>query len=67
MVRNHPFTDGNKRTALIVTNLLLLRSGYDLKPAAATEAEDFFVKVAAGECSFVEIEDWLRARILKQP
>ena len=33
MVGNHGFADGNKRTTLILLNLLLERSGYRLTPS----------------------------------
>lgn len=31
LASNHGFIDGNKRTALLMMNLLLLRSGYQLR------------------------------------
>jgi death on curing protein len=36
---NHGFIDGNKRTALIITNLLIRRSGYKLSGESREELE----------------------------
>ena len=67
LVGNHPFTDGNKRTALIVTNLFLLRSGYRLQPATRpAQLEEMILGVAAGKLSFDEVQAWFKARIIKQ-
>ena len=41
---NHPFTDGNKRTAWLATKRLLKINGYHLK-AKKMEAADFMVEV----------------------
>ena len=64
MVGNHPFVDGNKRTTLLLTNVFLLESGYQLRPEAVEESEEFLVSVAAGKCSFDEMKQWFKARII---
>ena len=64
MVRNHPFTDGNKRTAFILVSVLLDRSGWTLGPSATSEAvEDFMVSIARGELAFAQIETWFRGML----
>ena len=64
MVGNHPFVDGNKRTALLLTNMFLLESGYRLRPEAVEESEEFLITVAAGECSLADMKGWFKARII---
>lgn len=62
IARNHPFVDGNKRTALVVCETFLNLNGYALN---ATDAElaVLFQSLAAGEVPEVELADWLRERI----
>ena len=61
LARNHPFLDGNKRTAFVVSATFLILNGRDL---AATEVEvvETFLKLAAGELAEAELADWFRAR-----
>jgi death-on-curing protein len=62
IARNHPFVDGNKRTAAVVSETFLMLNGYDL---AATDAELVvaFVAIAGGELSELEMADWFRRHI----
>jgi death-on-curing protein len=65
---NHGFIDGNKRTAIILTQLLLEQSGYALRPIDRTETldeaiEDFVIAIVNHEYSFDEILEWFEARI----
>jgi hypothetical protein len=57
MVKNHPFADGNKRTALL---LLLYQLGlYGYRPTASGEAfEALVVAVAAGELADAYPDAW---------
>jgi death-on-curing protein len=61
IARNHPFTDGNKRTAAVVGETFLMLNGCELK---ATDAELVvaIVALAAGELSEEELADWFRER-----
>lgn len=65
--RNHGFTDGNKRTAVLLLGLLLERSGYELVPICGEDFDDaienFAVSVADGKMSIEEIQGWLKSRI----
>jgi death-on-curing protein len=68
MVGNHGFVDGNKRTAVILVNILVERSGYEIVPADAVESinqavEDLVVAAANGDMSLEEIVAWFRARL----
>jgi death-on-curing protein len=62
IARNHPFVDGNKRTAAVVSETFLVLNGYDL---AATDAELVvaFLALAAGDLSEEELADWFRQHI----
>jgi death-on-curing protein len=59
IARNHPFVDGNKRTAAVVSETFLALNGHGL---TATDAELVvtFVALAAGELSERELADWFR-------
>jgi death on curing protein len=67
MVGNHGFVDGNKRTAWLLVELLVSRSGYVLDIPADERIDDLVVAVAAGNTRFPEIESWFaqRVRILR--
>jgi death-on-curing protein len=58
IARNHPFIDGNKRTAAVVCETFLSLNGHDL---AATDVAVVaaFLSLAAGEMSDAETAEWL--------
>jgi death-on-curing protein len=60
LARNHPFADGNKRTAFVVSATFLLLNGRDL---AATEVEvvETFLKLASGGLAEPDLAAWFRA------
>lgn len=62
IARNHPFVDGNKRTAAVVSEAFLVLNGYALR---ATDAELVvaFLALAAGELSEEELADWFRGHL----
>ncbi len=47
ITNNHPFVDGNKRTALVVCRTFLRMNGFDLQ-ASQVQKCDAFLKLAAG-------------------
>lgn len=59
MVKNHPFEDGNKRTAYFTTMRFLRINGYSLE-AKIEEAVNFMVKVDVGDLTLEKITYWLR-------
>lgn len=59
VIADHPFVDGNKRTA-ILAGLTLLEINEILFVAQAGEIEDFAVKVATAKLDVPEIAVWLR-------
>ena len=56
---NHPFTDGNKRTAWITTKRFLRVNGYHLR-AERKEAADFMVWVDNKQPELPKISSWLK-------
>ena len=59
IARNHPFVDGNKRTAFVAAALFLRTNGYQLI-ADKAEAAIVFLRLAAGELSEEALAEWLR-------
>jgi death-on-curing protein len=59
IARNHPFVDGNKRTAFVSAVLFLRLNGFVLT-ADQAEAAVAFLRLAAGELSQEELAGWLR-------
>jgi death on curing protein len=62
IARNHPFVDGNKRTAWVAARLFLAVNGRELRFDAA-DAVRTMLALAAGEMSEEELTDWFRARL----
>ena len=66
---NHGFTDGNKRTALLLILLLLDQSGYWLEPLDGeniqTAITDLLVRVAEHQMEIDEITEWFCLRIIR--
>ena len=56
---NHPFVDGNKRTAYVAALTFLRLNGYRVD-ASATEKYETFIRLAAGEMEEMELSDWFR-------
>lgn len=65
MVGNHGFVDGNKRTAWLLVELLIVRSGYTLNVPDGERVDDLVVSVAAGATSFDDLVEWFRPRLVK--
>lgn len=62
VARNHPFADGNKRTALVLLRLFLRLNGADLT-ASGTDKYDAMMRLAAGEMSEEALAGWIRAHM----
>jgi death on curing protein len=60
LARNHPFSDGNKRTALIAIRLFLKLNGAPLN-ASAEDKYRMILSLAAGELLESELAEWLRS------
>ena len=59
---NHPFVDGNKRTALVAARTFLILNGVDLE-ATQDDKVLTFLNLAEGTISEEELADWIRKRI----
>jgi death on curing protein len=59
IIKNHPFVDGNKRTAITTASIFLLRNGYCLR-ASNKELERFTLKIAAKDVELHEIAKWFK-------
>lgn len=59
IIGDHPFTDGNKRTAMLAGLTLLEVNGYNFT-AQRGELEDFAVRVATDQLDIDAIADWLK-------
>ena len=59
IANNHPFTDGNKRTALHSMYVYLIINGFDIT-ATQQDVENMIIDVAAGNMTNTELTQWLR-------
>ena len=62
ITRNHPFVDGNKRTALVTMYVFLGLNGFELE-APEPEAVVTISSVAAGSIDEEELAGWVRSRL----
>ena len=62
ITRNHPFIDGNKRTALVAAELFLVLNGYELQ-ADDADCVVTMLQVAAGEMAEDDFAAWIRGHI----
>ena len=62
IAKNHPFVDGNKRTALVATRTFIILNGFELK-ASQQEKYLTFLSLAEGSISEDELAVWLRERV----
>ncbi len=57
---NHPFIDGNKRTAFAAAGLFLEFNGYQLESEKDNEQKILFLRLAEGKVSHEELAEWYR-------
>jgi death-on-curing protein len=62
--RNHPFIDGNKRTAWLLAAIFLDLNGYDIE-AEMADALQAMLSLAAGTLAEEDFAAWLRERLRK--
>ncbi len=63
VARNHPFADGNKRTAWVLARLFLALNGYALSFEQA-DATQTVLALAAGNLSEDELTGWFREHLV---
>jgi death-on-curing protein len=63
ITKNHPFIDGNKRTALAVTRTFLQLNGQGFR---ATQEDKYitFYKLAEGNLSEQDLVEWIRKKLI---
>lgn len=59
IIKNHPFVDGNKRTAITAASIFLIRNGCAVT-ASNKELERFTIKVASNNVQLQEIAKWFK-------
>ena len=62
LARNHPFIDGNKRTAYVAAELFLMLNGFDMI-ASDESAVLTTLALAAGDINEAAFADWLRRHL----
>jgi death-on-curing protein len=62
IAKNHPFLDGNKRTALVVAVTFLNLNGYDFD-APSEDTYTVFLSLADGSISEDDLAAWFRPRL----
>lgn len=65
IIINHPFIDGNKRSAYVLMRLILLSDHLDVV-ASQNEKYDFVISASKGELRFEEIKSWLSLHVSKK-
>lgn len=70
MAGNHGFTDGNKRTTLILLHVMIDRSGYEWTGvsirALNEEIEDVILRAASGRLDFDDAVRWFNSRLKRK-
>lgn len=61
IARDHPFTDGNKRTSLVVAETFMLLNGVELT-AGDAELLEVWLELAEGRLEEEALAAWLRGR-----
>jgi death-on-curing protein len=65
VARNHPFIDGNKRTAWVLARLFLAINGHQLEFSAA-DAIQMMLALASGELEEEVVAGWFRERLTEK-
>ena len=66
LARNHGFVDANKRTAFLIVDLLIHRSGYELRGVASDrELEELILHIVEQRPPLSLIAAWFRQRLVR--
>ncbi len=60
LLMNHPFVDGNKRTAFFATDVFLRLNGWAIRVDSAVAHEFLISQLESGELRFETLLAWLR-------
>jgi death-on-curing protein len=66
LIINHPFLDGNKRTAFLALWALLKEYGIELE-VANDDLYHFIISMSTGESKYEDIVAWLNSKINRTP
>lgn len=66
LARNHPLPDGNKRAAFLSLDRFLAANGRPLLDADSDVDVPMMERIAAGDATASEVEEWLGARTASQ-
>ena len=64
LVINHPFIDGNKRTAYTLMRLILLENQMDIN-ASQEEKYNLVISASTGQYRFDDIRNWISRNLKK--
>ena len=64
IIINHPFVDGNKRTAFVLMKFLLFKNSITIK-ASQSEKYQMVLSASKGKIRFDEIKLWLQSKTAK--
>jgi death-on-curing protein len=65
LVKNHPFSDGNKRTGYAAMMMFLSRNGHTIR-SSIDERESVFLQLAAGQLDRETFVMWVHDRIIRK-
>jgi death-on-curing protein len=65
LAKNHPFVDGNKRTAFVAVELFLVLNGWTLT-ANDADCVMAMLQLAAGDSTEARFAEWMRANIERE-
>ena len=65
LANNHPFHDGNKRTAFAAAHTFLLINGFDLAVEPPAAYEFIMRSITAGQLRFATILKWIGAHLVE--
>lgn len=66
IVSDHPYHDGNKRTAFMAMAVFVELNGFELD-ASETDVVETMLKLASGEMEEAALAEWLRNRLVEAP
>ena len=64
LISQHPFVNGNKRTAFELVKLFLRLNGYEIR-AKSREIYSILADIAAGKVSLNRAEEWIATNLAK--
>lgn len=65
IINNHPFMDGNKRTAHAAADVFLMMNGFEIE-ASVEEQERIVLALAAGEMDRQTFTRWLEKHLVER-